>query len=330
MTRTPPCLDDIWDIPLHQDETICSDNLGNCLAYNGNKYVSFSLDNRAFTPVYYQLSNLWSYGQDEDLKRLLLKNPILFAHIFESVCHKSNKKELARWIIDNQEKWDVRQGYKGNNVKEVLYCCILSHSFFPEDHSAYIDDIKKLIPDLSHNILYRGFSTVCSSIDNQTFDLLYPLMKPTYIELSRAIYSSNVYKFNKLLDHPQCVLDNCSSLVYQIIKMYVCKKQFTRENIEKILDKIPVNEHLIFDRETITYINQHEELNWIKEHPKWSTKAFEKRSAKDFIKVAIEKTYDDDIKRILSIATDLIDEPDKEFDFSDSEWEIEELIWKYN
>lgn len=126
--NTCPCVDAVWDMPLHQDTSIT--NLESYLTYNGKE------------PIYphnilNDVTRLLRNGEDDILKRLMLKNPMLFKDFFNSFCYK--KENMARWCINNKDKWTVCDDL---TVDYTMYELIFHNS---GNMSLYINDIKNLI-----------------------------------------------------------------------------------------------------------------------------------------------------------------------------------------
>ena len=197
-------------------------------------------------------------------------------------------------------------------------------------------NIKKLLECPSSNIkLLRGiFYDLCYTFNNDdVFDLLCQFVEPSLFSLGNIIKYGNRHKFEKVIDHPNLIIDThdiFTKAYPNIVENLVTGKLYTRENLEKLLDKLVIFPDLvIFNRHSINYINEHPEMEWIKSHPKWSLKGLEKHSVRDFIRNAMEKCSDAQIKEVLEMGSEMIKEIEEDSD-DDSYVNLDEFMYKYN
>lgn len=225
----------------------------------------------------------------------------------------------------------------------------------------YLDDIKKLV--LSPSIRSRGDGLACRASDNSLFDLLYPTMTPDWTHLENIIrsvpinqteykggyrngytplaagsvyleiFARSQYKFDKILEHP--VLDlsvDFYNFWPHLVLIFIKSNLLSEPNLSKLLAYSKTIKdsdlYVFFSKECIEWINTHPELEWIKKHPLYSEKAYEKASAKDLVKIAMEKTWDDDVKKILQVAMKMLENPELEIVITDDP-ELEAMMWKY-
>lgn len=316
--NTCPCVDAVWDMPLHQNTSIT--NLESYLTYNSKECI-YS------TAISNDVNRLLINGEEDILKRLMLKNPMLFKDFFNYFCYK--KENMTRWCIDNKDKWTVCDGL---TVDDIIYDLIFCNA---GNMSLYINDIKNLIDSQRYDnawYLQRGFDRLClTKYNDNVFDLLYPLVIPSPTNLNNVIQKGNSHKFNKILDHPKFKYHTyfktyCSYAIQKLITGDL----YSRECLEKLLGFLPEvgEENVIFNRHSINYINSHPEMDWVKDHPKWSLKGLEKRSVREFITYAMKECLDNQIKRVLEMGIEIVgdmEETDEEKEFDD----LDNLIYKY-
>jgi hypothetical protein len=196
------------------------------------------------------------------------------------------------------------------------------------------NDIKKLLECPSSNIrVLRGvFHHLCYDYDNDdVFDLLIEFVEPTLFNLGDIIKYGNSHKFDKVIDHPKLIIETCDIFTQcynKIVENLITGKLYTRENLEKLLDKLEPD-LVIFNRHSIDYINDHPEMEWVKSHPKWSLKGLEKHSVRDFIRNAMERCSDSQIKEILEMGIEMVKDISEDSD-DDNYVNLEYLMYKYN
>ena len=164
-----------------------------------------------------------------------------------------------------------------------------------------------------------------------SFTHLHNIFQYASTTCSQEMLAHRQYKFSRILEHPKLSLEITYHNFWPYTVMEFIKSHLLSEqNLDKLLSHARDNEsYVIFSRDCIEWIKEHPELEWIKSHPFYSEKAYEKNSLKDLIEIACNKTYDDDVKKILQIALKVIENPEAELVFDDSEYELEEMIWRY-
>jgi hypothetical protein len=259
----------------------------------------------------------------------MLKNPMLFEEFFRHFYYYK-RENMTRWCIDNKDKWSVSRDNVDNVLLEnILRSCKMNMSL-------YINDIKKLLESQECNfaLVKQGFHVLCNnSQNNDVFDLLIPFVNPSVFNLKDIIQYGNRHKFDKLIDHPNLEFSTHEMFTRyysEMVEKLITGNLYTIENLEKLLDKLDsVPDLVIFNRHSINYINDHPEMEWVKSHPKWSLKGLEKHSVRDFIRNAMERCSDSQIKEILEMGIEMIKDIKEDSD-DDSYVNLENLMYKYN